>query len=130
MKKLVSILSFLFLLSIWSCNGQNSTATTEVQNVDVKAFEALIQKGNVQLIDVRTTQEYQEGHIDGASLQNIRNIDFEQNLDKLDKTKPVLVYCKSGGRSARAADMLKEKGFTQIYNLEGGFTAWDAEHKK
>lgn len=129
MKNVLSILSLILVFSFWSCNGQTKQGAT-VQNVDVKTFESLIEKGNTQLIDVRTTREYQEGHIEGCSLHNIRNSDFEANMEKLDKSKPVLVYCKSGGRSARAADILIQKGFTQVYNLEGGFMAWDSEHKK
>lgn len=129
MKNILSILSLILVFSFWSCNGQTKQGAT-VQNVDVKTFESLIEKANTQLIDVRTTREYQEGHIEGCSLHNIRNSDFEANMEKLDKSKPVLVYCKSGGRSARAADILIQKGFTQVYNLEGGFMAWDSEHKK
>lgn len=129
MKKVLSILSLVFVFSFWSCNGQTKQGTA-VQNVDVKTFKSLIEKGEVQLIDVRTTREYQEGHIEGCSLHNIRNSDFEANMEKLDKNKAVLVYCKSGGRSSRAADVLIEKGFTKVYNLQGGFMAWDAENKK
>ena len=129
MKNVLSILSLVFVFSFWSCNGQTKQGTI-VQDVNVKTFESLIKKGDVQLIDVRTMHEYQHGHIEGCSLYNIRNSDFEDNMEKLDKTKPVLVYCKSGGRSLRAANILIEKGFTQVYNLEGGFMAWDAEHKK
>lgn len=129
MKKILSILSLVFVFSFWSCNGQSKQGTA-VQDVDVKTFESLIKKGDVQLIDVRTTHEYQHGHIEGCELHNIRNSDFEANMDKLDKNKAVLVYCKSGGRSSRAANILIEKGFIKVYNLEGGFMAWDAEHKK
>lgn len=129
MRNVLSILSLVLMFSFWSCNGQTKQGVT-VQDVDVKTFESLIKKGDVQLIDVRTMHEYQHGHIEGCELHNIRNSDFEANMEKLDKTKPVLVYCKSGGRSSRAANILIEKGFTQVYNLEGGFMAWDAEHKK
>ena len=55
---------------------------------------------------------------------NYNDDDFASQVEKLDKTKPVFVYCKRGGRSASAAEILKEKGFTKVYNLDGGITAW------
>jgi rhodanese-related sulfurtransferase len=58
---------------------------------------------------------------------NYNSDDFASQIEKLDKTKPVFVYCKRGGRSAGAAEILKEKGFTKVYNLDGGITAWTEE---
>lgn len=128
MRKLISVISILLFFSFWSCNAQNGGS--EIQHVGVAEFEQAMKIEGAQLIDVRTTNEYRSGHIEGASLHNIRNIDFEENMDKLDKNKPVLVYCKSGGRSSRAASVLQKKGFTNIYNLEGGFTAWSQKKMK
>ena len=94
------------------------------QDADVDAFSVLISQPDVQLVDVRTADEFEEGHIEGA-----QNIDVNQNTfaqeaeDKLYKDKPVAVYCRSGRRSVKAANILTEKGFT-VTNLLGGIIAW------
>lgn len=94
-------------------------------------FEQQIEKEGVQLIDVRTPEEYKEGHIQGA-----KNVDFlaEDFLAKfseldLDKDQPVYVYCRSGNRSAKASAKLSEAGFKKIIDLEGGYKAWVAAKK-
>lgn len=78
-----------------------------------------------QLIDVRTPEEYNEGHIEGAVNIDFYADDFEQQLQqKLDKGKPVLLYCRSGSRSAQSAEQMKALGFKEMYDLKGGFMAW------
>lgn len=81
----------------------------------------------VQLIDVRTPEEYEAGHLINSENLNFFDETFEAELDKLDKNAPVCVYCKSGGRSAKAAEILKKKGFKAIYNLDGGIMGWEKE---
>ncbi|MCW1884132.1 rhodanese-like domain-containing protein [Luteolibacter flavescens] len=77
-----------------------------------------------QLLDVRTQEEWDEGHIKGAKFVPIAKDGFLEGAKAaLDPKKPVLVYCKSGGRSARAAKQLREAGFT-VHDLAGGITAW------
>lgn len=126
-------------LSITSCKGQEqNTATAETQEkveqpmdktaqvvhrVGVDDFKAQM-GAEVQLVDVRTPEEYAAGHIGEALNYNVNGADFKKQVESLDKSKPVLVYCKMGGRSARAAKMLEEMGFTTIYDLEGGYTDW------
>ncbi|MEM1323820.1 MAG: rhodanese-like domain-containing protein [Bacteroidota bacterium] len=84
---------------------------------------------NAQLLDVRTRKEYDAGHIEDAYLINFFGADFAARLEKeLDKEKPVFVYCKAGGRSAKASTKLQELGFKEVYDLEGGYTAW-TRHK-
>ncbi|MCB9293195.1 MAG: rhodanese-like domain-containing protein [Lewinellaceae bacterium] len=79
-----------------------------------------------QLLDVRTPKEYQEGHIEGAVNINFYDDDFLQQLEKqLDKDKPVLLYCRSGRRSANAAKQMQELGFKEVYDLKGGFLQWE-----
>jgi len=112
------ILSFLFL----SCQGQS---TKEVKTVDVKTFaNKLNSTSNPQLLDVRTPEEFSEGHIENAVNVNWNSDDFVTKAKQYDKSKPVFVYCKVGGRSSQAADKLAELGFIEIYNLEGGFMKW------
>jgi len=76
------------------------------------------------LLDVRTPEEYAEGHISGAKLIPIQVL--EKHLKDVPHDKQVYVYCKSGGRSSRASKMLAENGFTNIENIKGGFDAWKA----
>ncbi len=92
--------------------------------ISVEEMQELSKLEGVQLVDVRTPSEYNDGHI--AKSQNIDfwSPEFNQNIDGLDKSKPVIVYCKSGGRSAKCAAKLKEKGFKKIYDLDGGFLKW------
>lgn len=82
-----------------------------------------------QLVDVRTPMEYKQGYIKDAINIHLYDKDFEERVEQLDKTKPVYVYCKAGGRSAEAVAIMKEKGFTSIIELDGGMDAW-TEAKK
>ena len=76
------------------------------------------------LVDVRTPAEFSAGSIEGAQNMDVKNTEFKTMAAKLDKKRPVAVYCLSGIRSARAAGILQELGFKKIYNLDGGYTAW------
>ena len=92
--------------------------------VDVSSFEKTIQKGDVQLVDVRSMEEYLEGHISRAKLIDVTKSDFMPTCEQtLRKDKPVAVYCRSGRRSAMAAGQLAKKGY-KVVNLEGGILAW------
>ncbi len=84
----------------------------------------------VQIIDVRTPEEFQSGYIEGAINLNIQDDRFSEQILQLDKSKPVMVYCAKGGRSARAAAQLKEAGFQEVYDLPGGMEAWLSAGKK
>ena len=86
--------------------------------------ELAAKKGQVVLVDVRTPEEYASGHIDGAININIFDQNFKQELEKLDKSQAVSVYCKVGGRSAKAANIMKEMGFEEVYDLDGGIRNW------
>jgi rhodanese-related sulfurtransferase len=93
-------------------------------------FEKLIKNDKtVQLVDVRTPQEVANGHIENAININIADADFQAKMTRLDKTKPIAVYCGVGGRSGKAAGILTTLGFTKIYDLQGGITAWKAQNK-
>jgi len=97
----------------------------------VKDFEKAIQATAVQLLDVRTPQEFTEGYIKGAVNADWNNeTEFKAQANKLNKTKPVYVYCLSGIRSGKAADWLAANGFVSVTNLEGGIKAWKAADKK
>jgi len=126
-------ISFLCLLTgVFSCQNQANTSNTKAINtsITVEEFEKKLSDGNAQLIDVRTPEEYNQGHLKGALNYNINSSEFENQLSKLDKNKPVLVYCLSGGRSGSAAEIMADKGFTEVYNMQGGIMKWIAANKK
>lgn len=82
------------------------------------------------IIDVRTPDEFAQGHIKGAQLINIYDHDFEQKVAELPKDKPVYVYCRSSNRSMQAIPVFQKAGFKQIYELAGGMNAWYASGKQ
>ena len=82
-----------------------------------------------QIVDVRTSEEFRQGHISGAIVIDYYKDDFKAQLSKLDKNKPVFVYCAGGGRSGASASLLSDLGFKQIYDLRGGFNAWSKASK-
>jgi rhodanese-related sulfurtransferase len=100
------------------------------KDVSVKEFSKLITTGKGTLLDVRTPGEIAKGSIKGSVNMDFFDDNFESKLDQLDKTKPVYVYCASGGRSSDAMDMMKKKGFVAVYNLLGGYNAWVKEFGK
>ena len=118
--------TFLIIISfiVFSCNGQN---TKNSKTIDAKSFsEKIATTPNPQILDVRTPEEFSSDHIDKAVNVNWLGDNFVAEAEKLDKTKPVFVYCKSGGRSQSAVQKLEELGFTNIYQLQGGILKWDA----
>lgn len=100
-----------------------------VQVLEVSKYEKKMTQPEVQLVDVRTPEEFSEGHLENAINIDVTADDFDAKVASLDKEKPVMVYCKSGGRSAKASAKLKELGFKTITDLEGGITNWKSENK-
>jgi rhodanese-related sulfurtransferase len=138
MKTFIHILAATFLFS--ACDGASTNKADEViLSVDesnqsepvvlsVTEFKEKLEIPDVQLIDVRTDGEVAEGMIANATQMDISDWDsFVESTSKLDKTKPVLVYCKVGGRSAKAAEYLSDQGY-QVYDLKGGYDAWTRKH--
>lgn len=112
-----SFLILTFLVGSLVCYGQN----TPTQHLAPQEFIAKLKNTkNVQLLDVRTPEEWSQGKIASSHLINFMGNDFAQQVQKLDKNKPVFVYCAAGGRSPKAAKVLEQAGFKQIYNLTGG----------
>jgi rhodanese-related sulfurtransferase len=126
MKKLLLL---LLVLSGLSCNQTDAVA----QNTKLKPaeFESILTKDkSVQLVDVRTPEEFASGHIEGAVLIDFYDTDFGERIGKLDKNKPVMVYCAAGGRSGSTAEKLNKMGFKKVYDLDGGMRAWRSAGKK
>lgn len=115
---------FALVLAAVSCRGQ------QVPDLSADEFEKkLASDKNVQLVDVRTPTEFEEGHLAGAVNMDWRSADFSQQVAGLEKGQPVLLYCLSGGRSAAAAAKLQAMGFAEVYNLRGGILKWTAASK-
>ncbi|WP_350289223.1 rhodanese-like domain-containing protein [uncultured Croceitalea sp.] len=116
-----------FILSMFLFACQTNKGQT-IKIVNKEAIKADVIGKQTQLIDVRTAEEYESGHIDNAVNYNIINRDtFLIQVQKLDKNQPVYLYCKMGGRSNRAANLLKEQGFKKIYDYSGGYNDWVTE---
>ena len=122
--KMLSILSIVFLFFSCSTSSTTLTAQTITKKVSKVEFSELMKKSGAQLIDVRTSREFSNGFIEGAKNIDYNGDSFEKQMKKLDKTKPVLVYCAAGGRSENAAELLQEWGFKEVYDLEGGYNGW------
>jgi len=98
-------------------SADNAVSPTE-------AATMIKEKKNLQLIDVRTAAEYADGHLAKAKLIPVQEI--ESRMAEIDKSKPILLYCRSGHRSGNALKILQGKGFTQAKHMEGGINAWQA----
>ena len=113
MKKLIPLLLFI------AC-AQEKPKITLLEKQEFK--EMMVQ--DVQLIDVRTPEEYSGGFIGTAVNINYNAPDFKLQISKLDREKPVLLYCAAGGRSGKASQILDSLGFKTIYDLKGGYRSW------
>jgi rhodanese-related sulfurtransferase len=79
------------------------------------------------ILDVRTAQEYRSGHLSDSINLDFRSASFANDLARLDRSKPYLVYCRTGVRSARTAALMKSLGFREIYDMAGGIAGWQRE---
>jgi thioredoxin len=120
MKFQVLALFFSLAFTFTSCNSKGQG----VKNLTPAQFREGISQKDIQLVDVRTPEEYAEKRIAGATNININGPEFETQMKTLDKSKPTYIYCLAGGRSAKAADWAVKHGFKLVYNLDGGITAW------
>jgi rhodanese-related sulfurtransferase len=121
----------IFILSAFLFFNCQKQYAQNIQTVTAEIFEKKISSTKKpQVIDVRTPNEYNKGHLIQATNINWLDSQFDIEARKLDKSKPVFVYCQSGGRSAKASSKLKELGFTTIYELDGGFMKWNAQGNK
>lgn len=129
LKSIKWFFSAIAVLLMVGCNGQSqqSESSKSIKDINVAEFKAGLSQENAIVIDVRTPQETKEGIIEGAKLININDSGFEDNIARLDTHQVVYVYCRSGARSSRAAKMLSNAGFDQVYNLNGGILSWQNE---
>jgi rhodanese-related sulfurtransferase len=114
---------YLLFLVFSSCNNIKSNAIAD-QFVEAVELQALREREALLLLDVRTPEEFAEGHISGAVNIDYYNSKFDEHINSLDTSTPVLVYCHSGKRSHNTAQKLKKIGFHTIYELKGGIVEW------
>lgn len=126
MKKVFFFLGIIILSTV-ACQSQNNskeTATATNEVLSLADFKAKIADGKVQLVDVRTPQEFAQGTIGDAVNIDYLGEAFSGEIQALDKSQPVYIFCRSGNRSGKAAKVMQELGFKEIYDLQGGYLAW------
>ena len=115
MKKFVLLFALLLIQAV-GLRAQNIAGIVKPEAGTLKKIKA----GKAYLVDVRTPEEFNSGHLEYATNINYNSPDFKAQIARLDKKKPVYLYCRSGNRSGKASDTLKTLGFTTFYNI-GGF---------
>ncbi len=125
MKKYLILSNIIIAFLIISCaDGQNKSTKTSLSASEFS--EKIKQTPKAPVIDVRTPDEFSKGHLKSAKNININGNDFNQQISKIEKSKPVFVYCLSGARSSSAASYMRSSGFKEVYELSGGIMKWRA----
>ena len=114
---------------VFSTSCMDTKNNAEVKLVTAEEMESILELEDVQLVDVRTPKEHNEIRIANSQNIDFQSPTFDEDITKLDKNKPVILYCRSGGRSAKCAKKLKDAGFEKIYDLEGGISKWKHSDK-
>lgn len=110
------------LLAISAC----STSSKSIVNENAGTFAATIQNSGVVVLDVRTSGEFESGHIANSVNIDVEAGSFENEIANLDKNAQYAVYCHSGRRSGIAAELMEKNGFKEIHNLKDGIISWQA----
>ncbi len=117
-------LVILFIALTVFCYSCNEKMSNEIEIVTAEEIQELSEIEEVQLVDVRTPEERRQGFLANSQKIDYNSPTFSQEIEKLDKSKPVIVYCKSGKSRAKCAKKMKEAGFVKIYDLDGGIAKW------
>jgi rhodanese-related sulfurtransferase len=117
MKKVIATLAVVVLLA--GCSSSPSAT-----DLSVSEFTGKVAEQGIVTLDVRTPGEFNEGHIEGAQLIDFQSGNFENEIAALDKSKTYAVYCRSGNRSGQAVKVMRDAGFKNLYNLNGGVIDW------
>jgi rhodanese-related sulfurtransferase len=118
------IVVFMTLTLVPALSGCVTRPPEKAQYIDTSVQQAkeMIDKGDVFILDVRTQEEYNTGHIRNSTLIPVQ--DLSKRLNEVPRDRDILVYCRTGGRSTAASEILANNGFTRIYNMKGGITEW------
>jgi rhodanese-related sulfurtransferase len=120
--RLIFVISFALILAACGISSEG------YRNISSDEAKKLIDNKGVVVLDVRTPEEYQDGHIPNALLVPLQELEYK--LNDLDKNEPYLVVCRSGNRSTQASEILTNNSFTNIYNMTGGMNSWVYEIAK
>lgn len=129
MKASIKILAIVILI-ITTLGSGAEAKNTKYKNVNTVVFKRQIAKTQVILIDVRTPEEYDAAHLENAKMIDFKSDDFTDKVAKLPKDITICIYCRSGNRSSKSLNILKEEGFLKVYNLKGGIKAWQEKGLK
>jgi len=116
----IAIVAFLF----YSCTDGQSNLTAKTELSALEFGNKIKEIPNATVVDVRTPEEFSKDHIVNAKNYDWRGEVFEKQIETIDKSKPVFVYCLSGSRSAAAARQMRSEGFKTVYELQGGIMKW------
>ena len=112
--------TFIFFM-FFSCGLNGDSSINQMNSDELLDF---IEINNAILVDVRTQDEYNSGYIESSLNIDYLSNGFSENIKKLDKNIPIILYCRSGKRSSMSANKLSKLGFKEIYNLDGGILKW------
>lgn len=127
MKGFIIATGVIFLSMFSGCVSDIKTPGSQFADITVNEAKGMIDRGEVFILDVRTQSEYAAGHIKNSKLMAVQDIpekEIKDRLKELPADRKILVYCRSGSRSAKASKILAENGFTEVYNMQGGITEW------
>lgn len=125
MKKVLILIAFFIAgTTFYNCN---KSLKSNAHVISPKEAQTLLQNDSVQLIDIRTLKEFKTSYIEHAQNIDFLSSNFSEEIKKLDKQKPVIIYCRSGRRSANSVKKFLDSGFTELYDLEGGIIKWKQE---
>jgi phage shock protein E len=112
------------MICLLSANAADTSAPPPVKHLDARSAQKLLSQTNLVILDIRTPEEFKSFHISGATNIDFYGSNFEQRINSLDKSKPYLVHCASGGRSTRSLQIFQKHDFQSIYHLDGGINGW------
>jgi rhodanese-related sulfurtransferase len=129
MEKFRTIILSVIIMAIFSgcISDTKPPGKAQYTDISVQQGKGMIDRQEVFILDVRTKEEYAAGHINGSTLLAVQDIPKQELVEKLKeipKDKKILVYCRTGSRSAQASKILAENGFARVYNMQGGITEW------
>ena len=113
------LILFIVFMSFVSCNS-----SSEIKKISSENLILLDKNKDIQVVDVRRSKEYNSGHITGAINIDFYKSSFVEDINKLDKSKTTVVYCKSGNRSNKSALIMDSLGFTDFYDFSEGMNGW------
>lgn len=120
----IGIVIFISILNL-NCNTESKKTESQTGKVFVVSPAEFKEKSqNQTIVDIRTPQEYRQGHLKNAVNINLYDRAFSEEVNKLDKSKPIFIYCRSGNRTSSASKKMVNLGFEQVYDLKGGISNW------